>query len=489
MSKFSDFNDVHCLYGLAELREQLTNPKHMIQEVVPLAKSGKGLRAKVPEKDISRALLDYFQGRIIAFEQDLFLYKQGYWNLLNFSERNRIKVLIGALAPDYGIRDIEAAFKYFVTHCPTPPPGVNMFQPTPFMANFENGTLRINRVAGKYVAEFGPHSMEDYLTSKLPFDYLAPGTGGRNAAFDEMLGRVWQGDEDIAGKIRLYKQVLGACLCPMFPIIVLFVGPPGTGKSTLLKVMRRMVSPENCSSVDPADFHGFLMESMIGKLLNVNTDIDLTNPMRDAMVKKIIDRVPIQINRKHEKAVFGYLPAVHAFAANNLPKTLDGENRAYGRRMIIIRTDKFQPSALHDQEFDLWVWEQGPGGIVSAAIEGLYDLLENQGHYHRPESSAEHVKEMQDRNDPVAIFLKDIAAGSVKDGNTALGLGAGRRISSPNLWECFKNWKQDEDRAIREVGRNTFFRQLRAKGYSSHPIKGTEFFHGLGTEEPNGSGF
>ena len=45
------------------------------------------------------------------------------------------------------------------------------------MANFENRTLRINRVAGKYVAEFGPHSMEDYLTSKLPFDYLAPGTG------------------------------------------------------------------------------------------------------------------------------------------------------------------------------------------------------------------------------------------------------------------------------------------------------------------------
>ena len=71
----------------------------MIQEVVPLAKSGKGLRAKVPEKDISRALLDYFQGRIIAFEQDLFLYKQGYWNLLNFSERNRIKVPIEPLAP------------------------------------------------------------------------------------------------------------------------------------------------------------------------------------------------------------------------------------------------------------------------------------------------------------------------------------------------------------------------------------------------------
>jgi phage/plasmid primase-like uncharacterized protein/energy-coupling factor transporter ATP-binding protein EcfA2 len=485
----TDFNDLHTLAGLKEVSEQITNPKHMVQEVVPLPKTGKGMRAKVSEKSVSDALLSYFDGRVIAFEQDLFIYKYGFWNLLNYSERNKIKVMIGRLAPDYGIRDIEGAFKYFVTHCPTPPPGVNLFQPAPDRANFADGTLHLIREKQRYRAEFRPHSKDDYLTSILPFDYIAPGAGGRNVEFDNMLQRVWQGDADIDGKIRLYKQVLGACICPQFPIIVMFVGKPGTGKSTLLKVMRRMVSPENCSSVDPADFHGFLMESMIGKLLNVNTDIDLSHPMQDAMVKKIIDRVPIQINRKHEKTVFAYLPAVHAFAANNLPKTLDGESRAYGRRMIIIRTDKFVPSAGHDQEFDQWVWEQGPEGIIAAAVEGLFDLLESAGHYHRPESSAQHVKKMQDRNDPVAMFLNDIELGHVVDGNTTLGLGENRRVVRASLWALFATWAKEEGLQSKNLGRNAFFESLHGKGYSISKIRGIWYVKGLGTEETQGSDF
>ena len=92
-----------------------------------------------------------------------------------------------------------------------------------------------------------------------------------------MLGRV-AGDEDIAGKIRLYKQVLGACLCPMFPIIVLFVGHQEPERARSLKSCAAW-SPEklllNWTRRLPRLSNG---ESMIGKLLNVNTDIDLTNP-------------------------------------------------------------------------------------------------------------------------------------------------------------------------------------------------------------------
>lgn len=485
----TDFNDLHALAGLGEVEAQITNPARAIQEVVPLQMTGKGAKARVSEKHVSNALLDHFGNRIVAFEQDLFIYRQGFWNLLSYSERNKVKQLIGRLAPDYGIRDIEAAFKYFITYCPVTPPGVNMFQPSPFAANFDNGTLHLVRDKQVYRSEFRAHSPEDYLTSKLPFNYIEPGAGGRNAEFDAMLQRVWAGDDDIDGKIRLYKQVLGACLAPLFPIIVMFVGKPGTGKSTLLKVLRRLVSPENCSSVDPADFKGFLMEAMIGKLLNVNTDIDLSQPMQDAMVKKIIDRVPIQINRKHEKTVFAYLPAVHAFGGNNLPKTLDGESRAYGRRMVIIRTDKFQPSVGHDQEFDQFVWESGPEGIIAAALEGLQDLLDCAGHYHRPESSAAHVKEMQDRNDPVATFIKDVSFNEVRDENTLITLGENCAIEKPRLWKCFDNWKKEEDLATRNMGRTTFHRLMQAKGFSLKTRKGTDFYKGIGTEEAPGSNF
>jgi len=493
-AKPTDFDDLRFHLGRKEVEEQLSNPAKVIQEVVPLAKEGKGAKAKVSEKAICASLLEYFDGKLVKSKSDLFSYRNNYWHLLDENGRDAVKRLIAALAPDYGSRDIDGAFRYFMLHAPTPPPGVNLFQPSPFAANFENGTLHVRREGGRYSAEFKAHSPHDWLTSKLPFDF--PGIPGTpeyrkavNPEFESMLRRVWQGDNDIDDKIRLYKQVLGACLIPLFPTIVLFQGRPGTGKSTLLKLLRHLVSPENISTVDPADFQGFLMESMIGKLLNINTDIDLVKPMKDSMVKKIIDRVPIQINRKNEKVVHAFLPAVHAFAANNLPRTLDGESRAYERRMVIVKTEKFQPSGNYDKEFDLHVWEAGPEGVICAAVEGLFDLLESNGHYHNLESGKVLVREMQDRNDPIAQFLKDVDAGDVRDGNVLVERGPNCRITRQNLWACFKTWRDEQDRYTQGVGKHQLFRQLEAKGYEIVTVHGVRCFKGIGSAESEGAKF
>lgn len=492
--KPTDFDDLRFHLGRQEVEDQLSNPAKVIQEVVPLTKEGKGAKAKVSEKAICTSLLEYFSGKLVKSKSDLFTYRNNYWHLLDENGRDSVKRLIAALAPDYGSRDIDSAFRYFMLHAPTPPPGVNLFQPTPFAANFENGTLHVRREGGRYQAEFKAHNPEDWLTSKLPFAFPGiPGTpdykAATNTEFNSMLRRVWAGDTDIEDKIRLYKQVLGACLIPLFPTIVLFQGRPGTGKSTLLKLLRHLVSPENISTVDPADFQGFLMESMIGKLLNINTDIDLVKPMKDSMVKKIIDRVPIQINRKNEKVVHAFLPAVHAFAANNLPRTLDGESRAYERRMVIVKTEKFQPSGNYDKEFDLHVWESGPEGVICAAVEGLFDLLENQGHYHNLESGRELVREMQRRNDPFAEFLRDVEQGDVRDGSVTVQIGSTWRIEKQQLWKCFDAWRKDQGRALQDIGRNHFYRAMESHRFDLAKINGTMHWKGIGTTETEGSNF
>ncbi len=491
----TDFNDLHCMVGLGAVTEQLENPKHSILETVPLAISGKGAKARVPEKDICAALLARFDGRIVAYDSDLFIYRNGFWNYCDRAEVNRLKQLIGRLAPDYGIRDIEGAFKYFTTYCPTPPFDVNMFQPTPFAANFENGTLHVHREGKLYKAQFHKHNQDDYLTSKLPFNF--PGIPGEesykpaaNSEFDDMLRRIWSGDVDLEDKIRLYKQVLGACLIPLFPIVVMFVGRTRTGKSTLIKLLTKLVAQENVSNVDPSDFHGFGMETMVGKLLNFDTDIDLTKPMNDSMIKKIVDRIPLEIKRKFQKSVKAFIPAVHAFGANDLPMTRDGKSRAYKSRMIIIQTEKFQPLAEDDTgDFEGRVWEHGPEGIICAAVEGLFDLIGARGVYHRPSSNAELINEMQSRNDPIAQFVSSIEQGDVSDGATKVFMNPDGKLERTIAWKVFETWKKDQDRFTKEIGRYQFYAMLEHAGYKIVTIKGVRYFSGLSTEMAQGSNF
>lgn len=492
MAKFSDWNDIHCLYGLDEVRRQLTEPNYVVQEVVPLFPKGKGKNAKITEKDVCENLQAYFGDRVTKHKQDLFIYKDNYWQHLEEDKVDRIKQLISKLAPDYGINDIERALRYYIMQ--TPSPGVNMFQPNPTMANFQNGTLRVSRQGSGYRAEFGPHSPEDYLTSKLPFDFPGipgePGYRGEvNAEFEAMLRRIWEGDEDLEQKVRLYKQVLGACLIPMFPIIVLATGKPGSGKSTLIKIIRKLVSEENISTVDPSQFHGFLMENMVGKLLNIRTEIDLSTPMQDAMVKSIIDRLPVQVNRKNQKVINAFIPAVHIFAGNGLPKTLDGESRAYERRMIIIKTEKFQATGKEDDDFDKWVWDQNPEGIICAAVEGLFDLLKSNGKYQVLESGKKLVREMQNRNDPVAVFLAALNDGLLNDNTTHYRLAQEGKIDRSNLWELFSAWRQHEDRPTREMGRTHFYQAVEGKGHEVVTVKGIRKFKGIEAFEPDKANF
>ncbi len=478
-NKPTDFNDLHALCGVGEVREQLTNPGKLVQEVVPLVKEGKGVKARVSEKHINSALLEYFQGNILAYDRDLFRYGSGHWQLLSIQEHNKIRQLIASLAPDYGSRDIEGAYKYFLIHCPTTPKDINLFQPNPFAANFQNGTLHMVREGRKYRTEFHPHRKDDYITYILPFDYRAPGAGVGTGAFAKMLTDVWAGDPDLADKIRLYKQILGACLVPAFPAIVMFIGPPGSGKSTLIKIARHLVSDGNWCTVDPCDFKGFLMEDMIGKLVNLHTDIDLQTPWRDNVVKRIIDRLPIAVNRKFQRAISTFLPSVHLFGGNGMPKTLDGASRAYERRLTVLKTASFKAEGNYDKEFDQHIWESDGHAVIEAAVEGLLDLLANDGHYLKLESGKALVRKMQDASDPVQIFLDEVRGGHVSDKQSTVNIDADGKIARPQLWAIFCAWRDGEDRQTKEMGRNHFFDKLEDKGHQCTQSRGVRYIHGI----------
>lgn len=427
---------------------------------------------------------------LIKQGRDLFHYTGTHWRMFEVpADHDRLKVAIQAACQGLGdMRFIDQAYKLLVTHLPSPPEdskgeAIDLFRPLVSAANFMNGTLHAVKTAGAggYALEFREHSPRDFLINVLPYEYR-PEDGARNADFEEMLGRVFQGDPDLAEKVRAVGQMFGAALMPIFPHLFMLTGVPGTGKSTVMKILARLVSDKNMCSVPPNHFNGFHMESMAGKLVNIHTDIPSREPIDDDVVKQLVDRMPFPIRRKGIKDLLVPLPALHVFGANSMPPTLEGSTGAHERRWTFLRFNQVVARAGgdYDKEFDQACFEASPQGVLNFALAGLRDLLQARGHYTNPVSGKELIEDWQSARDPVALFVKAVADGEILEGGTKLILDPEAEITRPQLWLAFELWFKSENPAGRVMGRTQFFAAMRNRKFRERKTEKARYFMGLG---------
>lgn len=475
----TDFNDLAQAEGLDRVKDQVLNPGKYVTGIQPmlLPVNKRGVPIEPTEKQISEYLHEYLKDKVIRYDKSLFLYCGTHWVEMDSMGVDKVKQWIGVAAQGLlGIRDITNVYNYFFAHSPCTPGGVNLFQPNPYVANFRNGSLHVR---DKYL-EFLPHDPKDYLTNTLPFDYPGeiPPTCPR---FDDMVARLWSQNLDIAQIQDLIDELIGACLMPAFPVIAFFTGKPNSGKSTIIKLLVRLVSHENVCSVQLCDMNGFNMETMVGKLVNFDTDIDINRPMNDSEVKKIIDRVPRRIRRKGRTDIYGHLPAVHLFASNALPKTLDGSSHAYGRRLIIVQTESWTAPAKVDRDFEVNLLKEEWAGIVARGIRGYRRLLVNNGQFTVPESSHKKVMDLENENDVTEQFLDEVKHGEVYDKSTKLVLSEAAVIERKVLWELFDAWQEGSvvQNGLR-LGKKQFFQRMEARGFAVTATRGVREFVGLG---------
>lgn len=481
----TDFNDLHQAEGLETVADQILHPEKYVKGIQPmcltLSKNGK---IQTPtEKEVCDYVLKHYGDNILRFDKSLFTYTGTHWVELDAMAEDMVKQKIQVAANgELGYRELENYFKYIKVHAPQTPPGVDLFQPNPFAANFKNGTLHLYKNGDKkYHLKFRPHDRTDYLTSVLPFDCpdlsqpLPPAP-----QFDAMVERLWAGNSDKETIKKLAYELIGGCLIPAFPSITLFYGPPRSGKSTFIKLLVKLVSKENVSNVQPSDFHGFNMETMVGKLVNFDTDIDTQKPFSDSEVKKIIDRNPRRIRRKGRTDITGYLPAMHLFASNALPKTLDGNSKAYEHRLTIIHTFSFQPDKDVRYDFEQEILDEELPAIIARGLEGLKRLAEQNGKYTSLASSAELVRQFEAPSDIVGQFLEDIKEGEVRDQNNILQCGTECQIERKNLWSVFQAWQEDSLTPRDHLSKFAFFQGLYKRGFSVKTKDGIRLFSGIG---------
>lgn len=465
--KFSDFNDLMLAEGLEAVHEQIMHPERFKPEgeITPIVAKG-----KPSEESIAKALTSEFKDRIIREDEDLFLYKQTHWEQCKPSDLTSIRNMIRACAPGkLTSREVDSAFRTFRDHVPHVPKFVSLFTPNPLIATFQNGSLHLHRNSDhSYQVDFRKHSKDDFVTSCLPFDYL-PESDERNEEFEAMLLRIWEGDPDRDDKIKLLGEIYGAMLIGAFPLISIFVGKPGTGKSTLLLLASKLVAEQNLCSVDPTHFNDFNMETMPGKLVNIVTDLSTSRFISDEVVKQICDRTKFRIRRKRLKDILAYIPAIHLWACNKLPKSLEGDTNAFGRRFIIIETNRFQPVGLYNKEFHAYVYEKSPQGLANFAVKGLLRLIANKGHYTKPGSSDAKMREWSEESDAAGAFLADIDRGEmIFDDGYQLKRVKGTeecRLTKLQLWGNFCQWHENTRGRKATIGRNKFYDRMEKEGH------------------------
>jgi hypothetical protein len=482
-----------------DLFNTVTRKKVADGEAIPLPKSGGGSSlAKEMEivlllidkfgisYDTETTLIDVSNSDLVQQDGDIYKYTyDGRWQLLNEHSIKSIKRIVSKYYNgDATNTKIESTFKLFTNHIPGPPDGVDMKIPRGDRLVLRDCTLHVNYTGSGYALEKHEHSRLDYATNRINLPY--EGGEERNQAFDKMLDDIFEGDPDAAEKRMAICELYGAAIMPIFPKIFFLHGKAGCGKSTVFITLSNLLSGENTGAVDPGDFRGFLIEPLIGKMVNIVTDIRSNTAIEASVLKQIEDRMPFTIQRKGKQNIRAPLPAVHGFGANDLPKNFDSNAKAFGRRVIFVgfsnvmsRRDS-NGQYTHDRNFGNRVFNENPQGVLNFAIEGIKRLCAQNGQYTQPSSGFQTLDAWQSEYNVADQFYFDLEAGEVEGvGSYVPVLSEEGKVKRTELWEVFKKWMQDTNRGRQKITKQAFYKLMEGK-FEPTKSNGTWYFKGVG---------
>lgn len=415
-------------------------------------------------------------------KKDLFFYKEGYWQHLNDEQLDLIKIKFNAIYDNIlSTRRIDSIFKMFMMYVPSKPNEIDMFVPRANVANFSNGTLHLlidNK--GKYSFDFREHDRLDFITFKVDFEYDENLTA-KNQKFEDWLFDYLSEDQE---QFNLVQEMFGASLVPTFPQLFALVGPAATGKTTLIKVLKMIHGNDerNICKVPPHQFNGYNMGSMIGKLVNIVTDINTRAKIDDDIVKQIEDRDTVRIERKFLEDIYAPLPALHIFGANSMPHTLEGYSGAMARRWSIIKFNKLF-SGVRNRNIAYVLFNSEPQGIVNFAVKGLMRLAkENQGFFSKSLTSQNAVEEWTTSDDIIQMFINDGVEEGLSSGEHPFKIEVGqeKKIQKSKLWDCFAFWQEEGLARNDQIGRTKFYKMMELKGFPIKKFTKNNYIVGLG---------
>lgn len=176
-------------------------------------------------------------------------------------------------------------------------------------------------------------SKTDYVSKRLPY----PLEAGNHDAWDEIIGTLYMPEER-----KKIEWAIGAIVSGdsrKIQKFLVFYGDPGTGKGTILDIIRKMFEPY-CASFEAGELtsngNSFPMEQFRNNpLVAIQTDGDLSHIASNTKLNTLVSHEPMVMKIKF-KSSYDFIPHCFLMLASNEPVQITNAKSGLLRRLIDV---------------------------------------------------------------------------------------------------------------------------------------------------------
>lgn len=285
-----------------------------------------------------------------------------------------------------------------------------------------NGTL--NLVTG----EVDTPTKNDLNTIYIDYEYNDDPEYSQ--IIDEFFKQLSGGD---LNRMQFLYEIVGYCLLKknLFEKFFIFKGEGGTGKSTYLNLIQRLIGPEFVANIALSDMNkDYYLANLPSKLVNFDDDVQDTKALKDSgRFKSIISGNKISARKIYED-VITFIPfCTCIFSCNKLPKISDNTTGLFRRMIILKLNNKVEhPDPLFLQR----ITETDMEYLFFKAVQAIKLAIE-RGSFTINDSEEDMIREYKRHQSAISnwIYDCDYCAGNFKD----------KKVLT--MYGIFRNWAED----------------------------------------------
>ncbi|KAA0777637.1 DNA primase [Bacillus sp. BB51/4] len=241
--------------------------------------------------------------------------------------------------------------------------------------------------------------------NKIPVAYIP---GAYCEVTDKTFNKIAVNDKKIRA---ILEEILGYILFRRneFAATFILTGDGSNGKSSYLKIIRKLIGSDNASSLDLNELdQRFKTAELFGKLANIGDDIGKGYIKESSIFKKLSTGETLNVERKGKDPFDFTNYAKLIFSANEMPRINDFSDGLGRRLQIVPFKAKFTPN---DDDYDPFITDkllsdESMQYVLNLALKSLKRLLVEKKFTKSKAVEAELIK-YQEENNPIISFVNN----------------------------------------------------------------------------------